>query len=290
MIVCNSIAELQQQRAYWRQRGNSVGFVPTMGNLHQGHMALITQAQSQCDKVVVSIFVNPTQFSADEDFAHYPRTEKQDQTLITPYCDLLFYPQVQTIYSKGHCPTQIDIPTHTRLLCGTTRPKHFTGVLTVVNLLFNVVQPDVAYFGLKDYQQFWLVQRMVYDLHIPIRLVGVDTGRHSDGLAISSRNQYLTPDQRQTASLLYQTLCQTALALEAQLPLSATSADRIQSLCLQASDRLNQAGFQVEYISLLDSHTLQPPTDQSTDCRLFAAAWLGKARLIDNLAISNTAS
>ena len=285
MLAICDLPSLRQRLRNWSMAGERVGFVPTMGNLHQGHMALVARARAECDKVVASIFVNPSQFGANEDLANYPRTPEKDQTLLAPVTDLLFSPVSEDIYPGGTCLTSIDLPPYTSELCGKFRPGHFAGVLTVVNLLFNLVQPTHAYFGLKDYQQYWLVCRMVADLHIPTEIVGVDTGRDADGLALSSRNQYLGSHERTTAPLLYQQLQQAATLL-ARLPLIELT-NKHKNICDQAANELNQAGFRVDYFSLRDAHTLKAPTVATSNYRLLAAAWLGRARLIDNIAFNH---
>jgi len=286
LILTRSITELRENEHSWRRAGESIGFVPTMGNLHTGHMALIMQARAECNRVVSSIFVNPSQFGESEDLSNYPRSPKEDEALLEPHCDLLFLPQVETIYPGGVCLTNINIPGYTSELCGANRPGHFVGVLTVVNLLFNLTQPDRAYFGLKDYQQYRLIQRMAADLHCPVEIIGVDTGRDDDGLALSSRNQYLSREERAKAPLLYQTLVRTVEKLD-ELD-EATLLASHRQVCAQASEQLTRAGFRVDYFTLRDSDTLQPPTPTSVSCRLLAAAWLGKARLIDNISLKES--
>ncbi len=278
MLTIDSISALRQQLNHWRQQGNSIAFVPTMGNLHAGHLALVEQARLRADKVVVSIFVNPLQFGPNEDFEHYPRTLEDDAAkLKSAAADLLFTPKVEEIYPAGHeQATRVEVPGVSQGLCGEQRPGHFTGVATVVAKLFNLVQPDVALFGEKDYQQLLVIRRMVVDLCFPIEVIGVATERDSDGLAMSSRNGYLSQAERQIAPKLYQALKQAADKLKQ---------GRIDFTVLEQEgiEVLKSAGFEPEYFAIRDAATLLTPSPDTSGVVILAAAKLGQTRLIDNL-------
>lgn len=275
MHTVNTIAALRAQIRTWKAAGNSIAFVPTMGNLHAGHCQLVKAAKEQADKVVVSIFVNPTQFGAGEDFDNYPRTEQQDQEqLRTLDTDLLFLPAVAEMYSPD-AKTVVSVAGLSELYCGATRIGHFDGVATVVCKLFNMVQPDIALFGLKDFQQLAVIRMMVKDLNIPVEIIGIETIREADGLAMSSRNGYLTAEQRQLAPLLYQTLC----AAREQI-LTGMDYASVEQYALSA---LQHAGFVPDYFRVCHSNDLTPALPNDTDLVLLAAAKLGKTRLIDNL-------
>lgn len=267
----------------WRRQGLQVAFVPTMGNLHYGHMTLVEAARARGDRVVVSIFVNPTQFGPSEDFLTYPSTPEADFAKLEEMgVDLLFAPSVEEMYPGEHCHHQrtvIQVPELSDILCGAYRPGHFTGVATVVNKLFNIVQPDVAVFGSKDFQQLAVIRRMVYELSMPVEIVGAPIAREADGLAMSSRNMYLTADQRQRAVELYRTLCTAREALAAgAADLPAVEAD--------GSARLEGRGFRPDYFKVRRAEDLQEPEPGDRDLVILAAAWLGKARLIDNLTLT----
>lgn len=208
MQTLHDVAELRRRIKAWRSRNECIALVPTMGNLHAGHIALVAHARQLASRVVTSLFVNPTQFSPSEDFTSYPRTLDEDRTkLVEAGCDLLFVPPVSTVYPRGAAATtRVEVPELSHILCGAFRPVHFAGVAQVVCKLFNMVQPDVAVFGEKDRQQLLVIQRMVDDLDIPVRVVGSPTVRESDGLAMSSRNAYLSPEQRAVAVQLYREL------------------------------------------------------------------------------------
>jgi len=279
MIIVNSILDLRSAISAWKQSGLSVALVPTMGNLHAGHLKLVNSAKQKADKVVVSIFVNPTQFGVNEDFASYPRTEQQDQLkLATENADLLFLPAINDIYS-ANALTTVNVSGLSNSYCGASRPGHFSGVATIVCKLFNLVQPDIAVFGLKDFQQFTVIKTMVRDLNIPIELLGVDTQRESNGLAMSSRNHYLTDPERRKAPQLYEALCvaQTAILVGQQ-----SYADIEQ----QAIKTLKNAGFKPDYFAICNSHDLSSATKQDKDIVILAAAKLGTTRLIDNIYFS----
>ena len=257
--------------------GKSIAFVPTMGNLHAGHIHLIHEAKRRADFVVCSIFVNPTQFGANEDFGSYPRTLERDGSLLAEAgCDLLFAPAATEIYSNGlNQLTSIHVSEVTEQLCGASRPGHFTGVATIVTKLLNIVSPDMALFGQKDYQQLVVIKQLVHDLLLPVSIIGIATVRDTDGLALSSRNQYMTELQRSKAPLLYKTLCDIRDAL--QKPDNA--ADEVIA---QAKIALKQGGFKVDYLNVrsLDLNDFDAHHSQAV---VLAAAHLGKTRLIDNL-------
>ncbi len=273
--------ELRERLAEWRSAGNRVALVPTMGNLHDGHLSLVKVAREQADRVVVSVFVNPSQFEPGSDYAQYPRTLDLDKRrLKRARADLLFAPDVGTVYPFGmEAATRVTVPKLSDELCGAFRPGHFDGVTSVVARLFGLVLPDVAVFGEKDYQQQLLIRRMVEDLHWTIRIVTAPTVRENDGLAWSSRNQYLTEAERKTAPALYRTLQQVALALE--------SGDRgYAELERGAMAALKDAGFEPEYVSIRRAENLDPPHRDTDDLVVLAAARLGKARLIDNVKLA----
>ncbi len=250
-----------------------------MGNLHEGHLALVRQAAKLADRVLVSIFVNPIQFSGGEDFASYPRTEQHDLAKLQQEpVDLVYLPPVPDMYPSG-AATTVTVGGLSELYCGATRPGHFTGVATVVCMLFNQVQPDVALFGLKDYQQLLVIKAMTRDLAMPVDIVGVETVRAADGLALSSRNGYLTAAERAQAPVLYQSLC----AAREQVLAGRSGYRQIEQ---QALAVLRQAGFQVDYFSICRSENLAQAKPDDLNLAVLAAAKLGKARLIDNIRFS----
>lgn len=278
------LAELRSQVASWRQRGLRVGFVPTMGYLHEGHLALVRRALALSDRVVVSIFVNPTQFGPNEDFDRYPRDEEGDLAkLEVEGAHLVYLPTRASMYAPDHA-TWVTVERLSEGLCAVTRPHFFRGVATVVTKLFNRVQPDLAVFGEKDYQQLLVVQRMVADLDLPIEIVPHPTVREPDGLAMSSRNAYLSPDERRIAPALYRILVETAARL--------TDGAEAAPLLEVAKRALLEAGFsQVDYLELRDARTLEPlPRLAAREGRLLAAVWLGRTRLIDNLPVAPRAA
>jgi pantoate--beta-alanine ligase len=280
MRVVSSVAPLRARIAAWRNTGERIAFVPTMGNLHQGHLRLVKDAFDRAQRVVVSVFVNPMQFGAGEDFESYPRTPEEDRQWLTQEgVDLLFTPPVEVMYPRGTVQTaQVVVPGVSEGLCGDVRPGHFTGVATVVARLFNLVQPDVAVFGEKDFQQLAVIRRMVDDLCWPIRVAGVATVREADGLALSSRNRYLTADERRRAPLLYRTLCEVA----AQVRSGRAPLPELEARALQA---LQREGFQPDYVAVRDASTLQIPETPETERVVLGAARLGRARLIDNVRV-----
>jgi pantoate--beta-alanine ligase len=283
MNTVENIKELREQVKAWRMQGLTIAFVPTMGNLHEGHLSLVKAAHKYADKVITSIFVNPMQFGANEDIDSYPRTLEQDQEkLISVNADLLFLPTPATIYPKGTDDNAyVEVPNISELHCGASRPGHFRGVATVVCKLFNLVQPDVACFGTKDYQQLQVIKTMVEDLSMPVEIVPVETIREESGLAMSSRNGYLTPEELATAPVLYQTLQWLSKVLSD----NQTTID-FDALVEQASNKLAQAGLKTDYINICHAKTLKPAVIGDKEMVILAAAYLGKARLIDNLPVS----
>lgn len=281
MRTYNSSASLQSALAACRGNGQRIGFVPTMGNLHEGHLDLVRKARKLCDTVVVSIFVNPLQFGPNEDLDAYPRTLAADkEKLFAEGVQVLFAPGVTDIYPQGmEAQTIVHVPDLGDTLCGRSRPGHFDGVTTVVSKLFNIVQPDVAVFGEKDFQQLSIIRKMVTDLCMPIQIVGVATARDEDGLAKSSRNGYLSTEERRIAPLLNRVLrdCREAIACGFDNFLQLESHARMQLL---------QAGFEPDYFEIRDARTLSPVTEDTEEVAIFAAARLGKTRLIDNVRLA----
>ncbi len=281
MLVVNNPAALREQIGQWHREGRAIAFVPTMGNLHQGHLTLVEEARRHGDKVVVSIFVNPLQFDKAEDLANYPRTLEQDcAALEAAGVDLVFTPTPEIMYPQGLASqTFVEVPGISSLLEGALRPGHFRGVSTVVTKLFNLVQPNVACFGEKDYQQLALIRKMVADMAMPIEIVGVPTVRAEDGLALSSRNGYLTAAERAIAPELARTMNWIAEQIEA-------GNSHLPSLVAQASQRLDNAGFRTDAIDIVDADTLESASAESQHLVILMAAYLGKARLIDNRVVA----
>jgi pantoate--beta-alanine ligase len=269
--------ELRGRISRWKRNGDRVGFVPTMGNLHDGHYSLISKARENADRVVASVFVNPTQFGPHEDFASYPRTLADDTTgLETAGCDLLFVPDVEEMYPFGAANmVRVDVPGLSEILDGAMRPGHFSGVATVVTKLFNLVSPDVAVFGQKDYQQLLVIRRLTADLRMPIEIVGAPTVRESNGLAMSSRNQYLTHEERERAGAIFRTLNRMRDATRGE----RTFAD-VES---EANIALESAGMTPDYAVVRRRDDLGSPGNDDRRFVALIAARLGKARLIDNL-------
>jgi len=279
MKIVSSIADLRQQVKEWKQAGQTVAFVPTMGNLHQGHLSLAEKARELADKVIVSIFVNPLQFNDKADLTTYPRTLANDSELLRSVdCDLLFTPTEDTIYPLGmDNQTIVTVPNMDDKLCGRHRGGHFDGVATVVLKLFNMAQADVAVFGEKDYQQLLLIKTMVKELDLPIDIIGVETYRESSGLAMSSRNQYLTESQCNQAASLHQTL----LSLKRKVEQGEQNFLVLQQ---QAMTTLTELGFTPDYVDIRCANDLKQANSGDKQLRLLAAAQLGRARLIDNIA------
>lgn len=274
----DTLAALKSSIAATKAAGRTIGLVPTMGNLHAGHLSLVAAAKSQCDFVLTTIFVNPMQFGPNEDFTRYPRTLPADMKLLAEVgCDAVFTPATDELYPHGlDNQTRISVPILSSLYCGKFRPGHFDGVCTIVCKLFNMTMADVAFFGLKDFQQFFLITRMVADLQLPIRLVGLPTVREPSGLAMSSRNGFLSQEQRDQASVIHATLQQIAALLR--------SGNRnYQSLELDALQRLQVAGLKTDYFHVVDATTLLPATSETRALVLLVAAHAGNTRLIDNL-------
>ena len=280
MQTVHGIVQLRAQVAAWKRAGERVALIPTMGNLHRGHLCLVEQARTLAPRTVASIFVNPTQFGPNEDFAGYPRTLADDgRQLETVGLDLLFAPEVAAIYPRPLADmTQVSVPELSQLLCGASRPIHFGGVATVVAKLFNLVQPDVAVFGEKDWQQLVIIRRMTADLDLPVEIIGVPTVREADGLAMSSRNGYLSAGERAIAPTLH-------AVLQAVAEQWRTGERDYVALENAAKARLAAAGFRPDYVEIRRADDLERPHSDTTALRSFAAAWLGRARLIDNLAV-----
>jgi pantoate--beta-alanine ligase len=277
MQTLADIAELREQIALLKREQRRIAFVPTMGNLHEGHLTLMRKAREHADVVVASIFVNPMQFDRADDLNNYPRTLDEDMAKLTAEgVDLLFTPTPEVMYPQGlDKQSFVEVPGISHILEGVSRPGHFRGVSTIVTKLFNIVQPDVACFGEKDYQQLALIRQMVSDLAMNIEIVGVPTVREMDGLAMSSRNGYLTMDERQRAPVLAKTMRWINSAIRG-------GRDDYASIVEDASDQLRAAGLQPDEIFIRDAHSLQPISSDSTHAVILMSAFLGKARLIDN--------
>ncbi|ELO3176345.1 pantoate--beta-alanine ligase [Escherichia coli] len=277
MLIIETLPLLRQQIRRLRMEGKRVALVPTMGNLHDGHMKLVDEAKARADVVVVSIFVNPMQFDRPEDLARYPRTLQEDcEKLNKRKVDLVFAPSVKEIYPNGtETHTYVDVPGLSTMLEGASRPGHFRGVSTLVSKLFNLVQPDIACFGEKDFQQLALIRKMVADMGFDIEIVGVPIMRAKDGLALSSRNGYLTAEQRKIAPGLYKVLSSIADKLQA----GERDLDEIITI---AGQELNEKGFRADDIQIRDADTLLEVSETSKRAVILVAAWLGDARLIDN--------
>ncbi|MFY9178571.1 MAG: pantoate--beta-alanine ligase [Venatoribacter sp.] len=277
MITVHSVKALREQVANARKQGKVIGFVPTMGNLHEGHISLINRAKADSDFVVCSIFVNPLQFNDKADLERYPRTLAADTEKLTAAgCDLLFAPDVNEMYPNGqdhHCT--VHVPDVSEGLCGGSRPGHFDGVATVVSKLFNMVQADIGFFGQKDFQQVAVIRKMVSDLNLPIQIVSVPTMRAEDGLALSSRNGYLSNEERALATGLFQTLNEIAADFEAGKNLNDSLTD--------ATKRLNNRGFKTDYLEVRRAQDLKPATLADSHIVILGAAFLSNARLIDNI-------
>ena len=278
MNTVKTVRELRAAVARARSEGKRIGFVPTMGNLHSGHAALVTKAAQRVDFVVASIFVNPLQFGPSEDLDKYPRTLAADQEkLLQAGCHLLFAPSVEEMYPDGmDGQTRVNVAQLSEGLCGASRPGHFEGVATVVSKLFNMVQPDLAVFGQKDFQQLAVIRALVRDLNMPIQIIGEPTVRAEDGLALSSRNGYLNEEQRAIAPALYRLLSQMAAAIE--------QGERdYPALIANGQQQLKNAGLRPDYLEIRQALSLRPATAEDRDVVILAAAYLGATRLIDNL-------
>ena len=279
MNTVKTVLELRAAVARARGEGKRIAFVPTMGNLHEGHVALVEKAGQRADFVVASIFVNPLQFGPNEDLAKYPRTLVADQEkLVAAGCQLLFHPDLEEMYPHGQeGQTRVSVPGVSEGLCGGSRPGHFEGVATVVTKLFNMVQPDLAVFGEKDFQQLAVISTLVRDLNMPIQIIGEPTVRAEDGLALSSRNGYLSAEQRAAAPALYRTLQQLASAIR--------DGNRDFAQLIEAGQAsLVSAGFRPDYLEIREASSLRPAEANDTQLVILGAAFMGTTRLIDNLA------
>ena len=276
MQTVRDLETLRARVAELRAAGGTIALVPTMGALHAGHMALVAEARRRGAQVVASIFVNPKQFGANEDLSTYPRREASDIRMLEEEgCALLWAPDVAAMYPEGHA-TNVSVSGVSEGLDGAARPGHFDGVATVVLKLFNQVQPDLALFGEKDFQQLAVIRRMVRDVDLPLEIVGVPTQRDADGVALSSRNAYLTDEERRSARALPRALGEAAGIIQ--------SGGDVEAALAGARDKLAKAGFdQIDYVALCDAETLEPVTSLTRPARLLAAAKLGRTRLIDNL-------
>lgn len=280
MDTIHTINELRTTLSEVRRAGKRISFVPTMGHLHAAHQDLARRAGELGDFVAASIFVNPIQFGEGEDYSSYPRTLDADQQKLEQAgADLLFNPDVGELYPHGsEGMTLVEVPHLSEILCGVHRPVHFRGVSTVVNILFNIVQPDVAVFGEKDFQQLMVIRRMVTELHMPVEVVGVPTTREDSGLAMSSRNVYLTEEERRIAPELYKLLKATRDAIRA-------GEQGFPGLESRAMQKLGACGFRPEYVSIRRAYDLEKPREGDREVVVLAAAWLGRARLIDNIVV-----
>ncbi len=282
MQIYNRIATLRQALAEERAQGRTLALVPTMGNLHEGHMQLVRLARQHCDRVAVSIFVNPLQFGLNEDWERYPRTLEADiARLEAEACDYLFHPSEKEIYPNGMADqTRVVVPTMTDILCGASRPGHFEGVTTVVAKLFNIVQPDQAVFGIKDYQQLAVIRRMVEDLCMPVAIVPAPIARDEDGLAMSSRNSYISAAERPRVTVLYQALCwcRDQILVDGRRDFAA--------LEQEAARRIEGAGFRPDYVSICNARTLDPAAHDDAEMVVLGAMYTMGARLIDNVTLT----
>ena len=281
MDQATSVIELRQYLQHWKDHGQSIAFIPTMGNLHDGHMSLIEKGQSLSDRSICSIFVNPMQFGPNEDWDHYPRSLESDLAKLEAIgCDLVYLPAASELYPEGLDKiSQVQVTDLTEHYEGAHRPGHFTGVATVVLKLFNIVNPDVSVFGKKDYQQYRVISKMVEDFNLDVQIIGQETTREASGLATSSRNQYLDAQQKETAAMIYQQLQQTAQAIE--------QGERdFKALEKAAIARLDDAGFKTEYCNICNAETLLPATTDDRDLVILITAAMGPTRLLDNIEVS----
>ncbi len=277
--IITKISALRELSQPWRS-SETIAFVPTMGNLHAGHLALVTKAKQLAQRVVVSIFVNPLQFGPNEDLLAYPRTQHADIEQLTAFgVDAVFIPDISELYPKEQPVIKISVADElSNQLCGNSRPGHFNGVATVVTKLFNIVQPQLTIFGEKDFQQLTIIRQMVIDLNFPLEVIGLPTVRETDGLAMSSRNQYLSPAERIDAPQLYATLAWMCDEIR-------SGNNELANLCARARTRLTQYNFEVDYIEIRTKVGLKIPRGNDGDLIILAAAFLGKTRLIDNISI-----
>lgn len=280
MQTFHHIRNLREALKQARGRGKTVGFVPTMGNLHDAHLALVEKAKQRCDMVVASIFVNRLQFGLNEDWDKYPRTLAEDTAkLASVNCDFLFCPEEQEMYPNGmDSQARVIVPSMAGILCGASRPGHFEGVTTVVTKLFNIVQPDVAVFGLKDYQQLAIIRRMVQDLCVPVEVVAGEIVREADGLAMSSRNGYLLPQERPHVNQLYRSLSWVSEQIK-------SGRRDFPALEEKAKEQIVQAGFEPDYLTVSESRSLNPAASDDTELTVLGAMYTAHARLIDNVSL-----
>ncbi len=281
MNVITTIGEIKQAVNNLKQKKVTIGLVPTMGYLHQGHLSLMQKAKQETDRVFISIFVNPAQFGPSEDFDQYPRDFERDSRLAQQSgVDYIFYPSTEEMYPKGFC-TYVGIKKLDRIMCGKNRPGHFTGVCTVVLKLFHIIQPDIAVFGQKDYQQLIILKKMSRDLNLEVKVLSHKTIREKDGLAVSSRNQYLSPPQRKNAAILYQSLIEARQMLQ--------KGQEIETVRKKAWANLQSNTFvdKVDYLDIRDAQTLDQVIDigQKNDILIAGAIWIGNTRLIDNVVL-----
>ena len=280
MYQATSVAEIRQYAQHWKDNKQSIAFIPTMGNLHKGHLSLIQKGQSLCDRTICSIFVNPMQFGPNEDFNHYPRTLTRDiEQLEAIGCDLVYMPTASELYPNGlDRISQIFVTDLTESYEAAHRPGHFTGVATIVLKLFNIVKPDISVFGKKDYQQYQVIRKMVRDLDLDVEIIGQETTREANGLATSSRNQYLSKTNTTLAALIYETLKAISFKI--------VSGERnFESLEQQATNQLNSAGFETDYFSICNADTLKPASTLDKKLVILVTAKLGETRLLDNIEI-----
>ncbi len=274
LLIERTPQETRAQIAKWQADGQTIGFVPTMGALHAGHMSLINKAREHCDKVVASIFVNPTQFGAGEDFSVYPRVFDRDYDLLAQHgADLVFLPDIHDIYRENFA-TSVEVSGITDVLCGAVRPGHFKGVATVVTILLNIIQPQISFFGEKDYQQLQVIRRLHHDLYLFGEIMGVPTLREADGLAMSSRNAYLSPEERKKAAKIYAVL---------QRIKTNIAHSELEDLLTQGREDLQEIGFSIDYLEVRHAQTLELLQNAIPGSRLLVAARLGGTRLIDNV-------
>jgi pantoate--beta-alanine ligase len=282
MHIYRTIADLREALKFVKDDELSIGLVPTMGNLHHGHISLVGLAQEECDFILATIFVNPTQFGPKEDFKNYPRSFDDDiAALKLINCDAVFVPTTEEIYPQGpELETLVTVPTMSKLLCGASRPGHFDGVCTIVTKLFNICQADKAYFGEKDYQQLTIIKKLVRDLNLPIEIIGVPTTRNTSGLALSSRNSYLSHEQLNQAAILYKTLQKTANTIEQDMNPNYVELEKT------ALENISSAGLKPDYFSICEAQSLLPAKADDKNLVILTAAYLGKTRLIDNIPIT----
>lgn len=280
MITLHTVSQVRAQVKHWREKGETVALVMTMGNLHQGHISLVEAAAQKADHVVASIFVNPMQFGQNEDLDSYPRTLAADQQALTDAgTALLFAPNAATVYPNGmDAQTYVEVPKISETLCGAGRPGHFRGVATVVCKFFNIIQPDFAFFGQKDFQQLLVIKTMVEDLSLPIEIIGIETMREKSGLAMSSRNGYLTSTEKQQAATIKQVMDAIANDIKQGIHLNEITQEHEQTLI--------NAGFEPEYVEIRNANNLYPASNDDKSLVILIAAKMGTTRLIDNLCVS----